>query len=154
MNPSAMAAASAVVSCFLAGCASGTTPASPGTVPELIRQYESIKRRECERREFAGWQTDMRCVADRQSKASALLKKIRERHAAELAAAPECLHAYSVPEEVLAREGIDADSPHAVADLLTRGFMLSEVARNEACAAEVCRWRRQADSESASAFCP
>jgi hypothetical protein len=154
MHPAANGMAGAFISCLLLGCASGGTPASRETVSALIRKYESARRIGCERREFAGWQTDMKCVADRQKKIATLVERIRAQHAADLATAPECLRQFTVPEEVLKKEGIDADSPDAIADLLSRGYLLSSVMRDRACVSEVCRWRTGTDPERAAAFCP
>jgi hypothetical protein len=121
---------------------------------DLISRYESARRLSCERREFAGWQTDVRCVAERRKKATALLETIHARHAAELAAAPDCLRAFSVPADVLRKEGINQDSPNAIADLLSRGFILSAVMEFPECRSQVCRWRQDTDPERAGAFCP
>ena len=124
-----------------------------GTVPDLVSRYESTSCLGYERRKFSGWRSDMKCIAGCGKKAAWLLRALGTRHAAELAAASECRNAYAVPQALLVQGRIKVDSLNAALGLLGRAFFLSSVLREPACAADICRWRKAACPEIASAFC-
>lgn len=74
-------------------------------------------------------------------------------HAADIAAAPECLRSIDVPAEYFEAAGMDPHAPNALAEMITQGYVLSRVVKTPQCAAEVCQWRARYEPKKNSGYC-
>ena len=81
------------------------------------------------------------------------LRALAAAHAADLAAAPECLRSIDIPAEYFEAAQMDPGTPNALAEMITQGYVLSRVVKTPQCAAEVCQWRTKEEPKKNSGYC-
>jgi hypothetical protein len=141
------AIAASAIALFIAACAIAPLEERP---PSEIRSLLDKPPPPCSDN-AAGSPTE--CAKEHTRYYDRVRQALAAAHAADLAAAPECLRSIDIPAEYFEAAHMDPGTPNALAEMITQGYVLSRVVKTPQCAAEVCQWRTKEEPKKNSGYC-